>query len=77
LTVGPSRLTRVDMIGNKHYALLDEIVENAGDDLFADQGVSAAVERLGKMGRLFRAQGGATPPPPASRQRASRRTRPG
>jgi hypothetical protein len=50
---GTFALTRVDMIGNKHYALLDEIVENAGDDLFEDQGVSAAVERLGKMGRLF------------------------
>jgi hypothetical protein len=53
LNGGTLAVTRVDMLGNKHYALLSEIVENAGDDLFEDQGVTDAVERLGKMGRLF------------------------
>jgi hypothetical protein len=44
LNGGTLAVTRVDMLGNKHYA---------GDDLFEDQGVTDAVERLGKMGRLF------------------------
>jgi hypothetical protein len=47
LNGGTLAVTRVDMLGNKHYALLSEIVENAGDDLFEDQGVTDAVERLG------------------------------
>jgi hypothetical protein len=46
-------VTKVDMLGNKHYALLNEIVENAGDDLFDDRGISEAVSRLGKVGRIF------------------------
>jgi Bacterial PH domain/Short C-terminal domain len=50
---GTLAVTRVDMLGNKHYALLSEIVENAGDDLFDDRGTTAAVERLGKIGRVF------------------------
>jgi hypothetical protein len=50
---GALDVTRVDMLGNKHYALLSEIVENAGDDLFDDRGITDAVSRLGKMGRLF------------------------
>jgi hypothetical protein len=53
LNGGTLAVTRVDMLGNKHYALLSEIVENAGDNPFEDQGVTDAVERLGKMGRLF------------------------
>ena len=53
LNGGSLAVTRVDMLGNKHYALLSEIVENAGDDLFDDRGVTDAVERLGKMGRVF------------------------
>lgn len=50
---GTLAVTRVDMLGNKHYALLSEIVENAGDDLFDDRGITDAVSRLGKMGRVF------------------------
>jgi len=46
-------VARVDMVGNKHYALLDEIAENAGDDLFDDRGSTDAIARLGKMGRTF------------------------
>src|SRR5215204_2193172 len=46
-------VARVDMIGNKHYALLSEIVEHAGDDLFDDRGIADAVARLGKMGQVF------------------------
>ena len=34
LDSGTLAVARVDMLGNKHYALLSEIVENAGDDLF-------------------------------------------
>jgi hypothetical protein len=50
---GTVAVARVDMIGNKHYALLDEIAENVGDDLFDDRGATEAVARLGKMGRVF------------------------
>ncbi len=50
---GTLAVTRVDMLGTKHYALLSEIVENAGDDLFDDRGITDAVARLGKMGRVF------------------------
>jgi hypothetical protein len=39
--------------GTKHYELLDEIAEHVPDDVFDDQGVTAAVERLGKVGRMF------------------------
>jgi hypothetical protein len=53
LNGGSVAVARVDMIGNKHYALLDEIAENAGDDLFDDRGATDAVARLGKMGRVF------------------------
>jgi PH (Pleckstrin Homology) domain-containing protein/putative oligomerization/nucleic acid binding protein len=41
------------MLGNKHYALLSEIVENAGKDLFDARGTADAIERLGKVGRVF------------------------
>lgn len=50
---GTLAVARVDMLGNKHYALLSEVVENAGDDLFDDRGITDAVQRLGKMGRVF------------------------
>jgi hypothetical protein len=41
------------MLGNKHYAVLNDIAEAVGDDAFADRGVAAAIEALGKMGRVF------------------------
>jgi len=44
---------RVDMVGNKHYALLADIAESMGDEVFDDRGVTAAVERLGKMSKIF------------------------
>jgi hypothetical protein len=44
---------RVEMNGNKHYALLDELAEAVGDNAFDDRGVTQAVERLGKLSRLF------------------------
>jgi hypothetical protein len=46
-------VAKVDMLGNKHYTLLDEIAEGAGDDLFDDRGAADAIDRLGKMGRVF------------------------
>lgn len=39
--------------GTKHFEVLDDIGEQVPDDVFDDQGVKAAVERLGKAGRLF------------------------
>jgi hypothetical protein len=53
LDAGTLAVARVDMGGNKHYELLSEIVENAGDDLFDDRGITDAIGRLGKMGRVF------------------------
>lgn len=50
---GSMVLFRVDMAGNKHFALLSELAEAVGDDAFDDQGVAGAVERLGKSSRLF------------------------
>src|SRR4051812_721671 len=44
---------RVDMAGNKHYAVLSEIAEAVGDDAFDDRGVTEAVQALGKVGRVF------------------------
>jgi Bacterial PH domain/Short C-terminal domain len=44
---------RVDMMGNKHYAVLAEIADGVGDEVFDDRGVTAAVQRLGKMSRIF------------------------
>lgn len=37
----------------KHFEVLDEIADHVPDEVFDDQGVKAAVERLGKAGRLF------------------------
>ena len=50
---GSIAVCRVDMAGNKHYALLDELAAAVGDDVFEDRGVSGAVERLGKASRMF------------------------
>lgn len=44
---------RIDMAGNKHYAVLSEIAEAVGDDAFDDRGVTEAVQALGKVGRVF------------------------
>src|SRR4051794_1601263 len=44
---------RVDMAGNKHYSILDELAEAVGDDAFDDRGIVQAVERLGKASRMF------------------------
>lgn len=43
----------VDAAGNKHFELLDEVIETLGDGLFADQGLAAAIARLGGASRLF------------------------
>jgi hypothetical protein len=50
---GTVAICRVDMAGNKHFAVLSDVAEAVGDDVFDDRGVAAAVERLGKTGRLF------------------------
>lgn len=44
---------RVDMLGSKHFDLLDELAGAVGDDVRDDQGLGAAVGRLGKASRLF------------------------
>lgn len=44
---------QVDMLGTKHYAVLADLAEAMGDDVFDDRGVAAAIERLGKTSRLF------------------------
>ncbi|HWM00697.1 MAG TPA: PH domain-containing protein, partial [Nocardioidaceae bacterium] len=44
---------RVDMAGTKHFALLSEVIEGMGDDVFDDRGVGEALQRLGKAGRFF------------------------
>lgn len=43
---------RIDTLGTKHFEVADDIAEQMGD-VFDDRGVMAAVERLGKLGRLF------------------------
>jgi Bacterial PH domain/Short C-terminal domain len=50
---GSTVVCRVDMAGTKHFAVLDDLAEAVGDDVFDDRGVAAAVERLGKAARLF------------------------
>lgn len=50
---GSIAVARVEMNGNKHYELLGEIAEAIGDDCFDDRGAAEAIERLGKMGRIF------------------------
>lgn len=53
LAQGTLVVARVEMNGTKHYAMLDEVAEKVGDDAFDDRGVADAVQRLGKMGRIF------------------------
>lgn len=43
----------VDMAGNKHFDLLDELADAVGADVLDDQGLDEAVGRLGKTSRLF------------------------
>lgn len=50
---GSVATTTVDMLGDKHYAVMDELAEQVGDDVFDDQGLAAAIGRLGKASRLF------------------------
>jgi hypothetical protein len=49
---GSVATVKVDMLGNKHYELLDALAEHI-DDSLADRGLTAAIERLGKIGRAF------------------------
>jgi hypothetical protein len=44
---------RVDMLGTRHYAVLGDLAEAIGDEVFDDRGAAAAIERLGKTSRLF------------------------
>ncbi len=53
LGAGSMATCTVDMLGNKHFAVLGDLAEAVGDDLFDDRGVAQAVERLGKTSRLF------------------------
>jgi hypothetical protein len=53
LGAGSCATCSVDMVGTKHYALLDELAEAVGDDAFEDRGIEQAIERLGKASRLF------------------------
>jgi hypothetical protein len=53
LNGGSMAVCTVDMAGNRHYALMNEIAEAMGDDVFDDRGIKDAVQRLGKMGRVF------------------------
>ena len=50
---GTCATCKVDMLGNKHFELLDAIAEAVGDDAFDDRGIQQAIERLGKASRVF------------------------
>ena len=50
---GSIAVCKVDMPGNKHFAVLADVAEALGDDAFDDRGAGPAVERLGKSSRLF------------------------
>ena len=50
---GTCATCRVDMAGNKHYAILDELAEAVGDDAFDDRGIEQAIARLDKGSRIF------------------------
>jgi hypothetical protein len=39
--------------GTKHFEVLDDISEHVPDEVFDDQGITSAVDRLGKAGRIF------------------------
>jgi hypothetical protein len=43
---------QVDMVGTKHFEILDEIADHLPDGLLDDRGIEAAVERLG-LHRVF------------------------
>jgi hypothetical protein len=53
LGAGTCAICKVDMLGNKHFEVLDEIAETVGDDVFDDGGIQTAIERLGKASRIF------------------------
>jgi hypothetical protein len=53
LQEGSRAVCHVDMVGSKHYAILDELAEALGEDAFDDRGIASAIERLGKVGRIF------------------------
>lgn len=44
---------RVDMVGSKHFAMIEEISQRIGDDAFDDAHIADAVKRLGAAGRVF------------------------
>jgi hypothetical protein len=44
---------QIDMFGNKHFAVASELAEAIGDDVFADRGITSAIERLGRLSRMF------------------------
>lgn len=44
---------RVDMVGTKHYELVAEIADQVPDALFDDRGLGEALQRLGRLGRVF------------------------
>jgi hypothetical protein len=48
LDEGTCATIRVELMGNGHSVVLDEIAEALGDDAFADQGIVEAVEKLGE-----------------------------
>ena len=50
LDEGTCATIRVDLLGNGHSVVLDEIARALGDDAFADQGIVEAVEKLGEDG---------------------------
>ena len=51
---GAQVAVRVSMpAGTKHYAVMDSISDEMPDELFDDRGAEAAVQRLGRSGRMF------------------------
>lgn len=44
---------QIDMAGTMHYTIVNEIAQKMGDALFDDQGLTAAVDRLGSYRRLI------------------------
>jgi hypothetical protein len=43
---------KIDTLGNKHFAILDEIAEHLPDEMLDDQGIGQAVQNLG-LHRIF------------------------
>ena len=53
-TEGSMAVCHVEMPGGtKHYEVLADIAEAMGNGVFDDRGVTAAIERLGKVSHLF------------------------